>query len=76
MVARGSLLPVPGSQEELVSVRSPFRLASQTTPRNERFPELGADTREVLGQLGYSDQEITDLATAGTIGVGTPAVAS
>ncbi|TQL24662.1 MULTISPECIES: CaiB/BaiF CoA transferase family protein [Streptomyces] len=76
VVARGSLLPVPGSQDELVSVRSPFRLASQTVPRNERFPELGADTRDVLGELGYSDQEITDLASAGTIGVGTPAVAS
>ncbi|HWD03946.1 MAG TPA: CoA transferase [Amycolatopsis sp.] len=41
VVARGSILPVPGSDGALYSVRGPFRLASQPEPRNERFPELG-----------------------------------
>lgn len=50
--ARGSLLPVPGSDGRLVGVRSPFRLASQTVPRNERFPDLGSanDRLEVFAR--------------------------
>ena len=51
VMARGSLLPVPGSST-LFSVRSPFRLASMPEPRNTRFPDLGADTREVLESMG------------------------
>jgi crotonobetainyl-CoA:carnitine CoA-transferase CaiB-like acyl-CoA transferase len=39
---RGSIMPVPGSAGTLHTVRSPFRLASQPRPRNERFPDLGA----------------------------------
>ncbi|MFE9328436.1 CaiB/BaiF CoA transferase family protein [Nocardia sp. NPDC052278] len=60
VAARGSLLPVPDSAGELVTVRSPFRLASVEV-RNERFPELGADTHEVLSELGYSGEELADL---------------
>ncbi|CAI7978337.1 CoA-transferase [Frankia sp. Hr75.2] len=52
VVARGSLLPVPG-HDAAVSIRSPFRLASIPQPRNERFPELGEHTREVLSEAGY-----------------------
>jgi crotonobetainyl-CoA:carnitine CoA-transferase CaiB-like acyl-CoA transferase len=40
--ARGAIMPVPGSQDTLHTVRSPFRLASAPRPRNERFPDLGA----------------------------------
>jgi crotonobetainyl-CoA:carnitine CoA-transferase CaiB-like acyl-CoA transferase len=40
--ARGAVMPVPGSGDRLHTVRSPFRLASQAEPRNERFPELGS----------------------------------
>lgn len=57
VVARGSLMPVPGSAGELVTIRSPFRLAS-TAPRNERFPELGADTEDVLLGLGFGPEEV------------------
>lgn len=57
VVARGALLPVPDSVARLTTVRSPFRLASQPV-RNERFPELGADTASVLRELGYSDEEL------------------
>ncbi|WP_214104780.1 CaiB/BaiF CoA transferase family protein [Acrocarpospora catenulata] len=69
VVARESLLPVPGSGERLVSVRSPFRLRSQPRPRNERFPELGADSHAVLTELGYSASEIDELVGLGVVGV-------
>lgn len=60
IVARESLLPVPGSDGRLVTVRSPFRLAS-TPVRNERFPDLGADTDDVLGKLGLRpDTEVSE----------------
>ncbi|NGP07787.1 CoA transferase [Rhodococcus sp. 14C212] len=64
VVARGALMSVPGSAGELVTVHSPFRLAS-VAPRNERFPDLGADTREVLLDLGYSPDDVNDLLADG-----------
>lgn len=63
VIARGALLPVPGSADELVSVRSPFRLAS-VAPRNERFPDLGADTRTVLTEAGYTEEQVDALIAA------------
>lgn len=64
VVARQSLLPVPDSDGKMVTVRSPFRLASRTV-RNERFPELGADTIGVLAGLGYSADAIDELLSTG-----------
>lgn len=66
VVARGALMPVPGSSDELITVKSPFRLGS-LPPRNERFPALGADTRRVLLELGYTDDEVTTLAAEGAV---------
>jgi crotonobetainyl-CoA:carnitine CoA-transferase CaiB-like acyl-CoA transferase len=67
VVARGALMPVPDSANQLVSVHSPFRLASQSTPRNERFPDLGADSRSVLEDLGYSRTEVAALLASGAV---------
>lgn len=64
VVARGSLVPVPGSDGRLVTVRSPFRLAS-TEPRNERFPELGEGTEEVLIEAGFPPAQARRLAAEG-----------
>jgi crotonobetainyl-CoA:carnitine CoA-transferase CaiB-like acyl-CoA transferase len=62
---RGSLLPVPGSNGQLVSIRSPFRLASIAEPMNVRFPEVGEHTVEILAELGYSDDDRADLLRTG-----------
>lgn len=67
VIARGALMPVPGSADQLVTVHSPFRLASLPEPRNERFPALGADTRNVLGDLGYTETEVAALLAAGAV---------
>jgi crotonobetainyl-CoA:carnitine CoA-transferase CaiB-like acyl-CoA transferase len=65
--ARDSLLPVPGSDHGLYGVRSPFRLASLSEPRNERFPETGEHSIEVLRECGLSDDEIHDLVDTGAV---------
>ena len=44
-------------------MRAPFRLAS-TEQRNERFPELGEHTGELLAELGYSSDEVACLTAA------------
>ncbi|MEW1819199.1 CoA transferase [Arthrobacter sp. NPDC080031] len=66
VLARESLMPVPGV-DGLHSVHSPFRLASQPIPRNERFPELGADTEEILESLGYDLETIQQLTKDGAV---------
>jgi crotonobetainyl-CoA:carnitine CoA-transferase CaiB-like acyl-CoA transferase len=65
VVAREGLLPVPGSEGRLVSVHSPFRLASMREPRNDRFPQLGADTADILSELGFSEVERAALLSDG-----------
>ncbi|MGA6207413.1 CaiB/BaiF CoA transferase family protein [Nocardia testacea] len=65
--ARGALMPVPGSGGELVSVHSPFRLASLAR-RNERFPDLGEHTREILLDLGYARDAVAALLETGAVG--------
>ncbi len=67
VVARGAVLPVPGSDARLNGVRSPFRLGSVPEPRNERFPELGEHTIEILRENGFADAEIDDLVDAGAV---------
>jgi len=67
VVARGSILPVPGSGGGLNGVRSPFRLLSAGTPRNERFPELGEHTVDILRESGFDDAQIDRLLDAGGV---------
>lgn len=64
--ARGALMPVPGSPQ-MHSVHSPFRLHSIPQPRNERFPDLGADTEGELSRLGFNSAEIVRLLDSGAV---------
>lgn len=64
--ARGALMPVPGSPQ-LHSVHSPFRFHSMPQPRNERFPDLGADTEGELLRLGFNTAEIVRLLASGAV---------
>lgn len=65
VLARGALLPVPGSDRGLHGVHSPFRLASVPEPHNTRFPEPGEHTTQVLGECGFSAEEIDRLIACG-----------
>ncbi|KAA9162651.1 CoA transferase [Amycolatopsis acidicola] len=67
VVARGALLPVPGTGGALHSVHSPFRFGSIPRPRNTAFPALGAHTREVLGEHGFTDEDIDTLIAEGAV---------
>lgn len=66
--ARGSLIPVPDSKN-LFSIHSPFRLGSLPEPRNDRFPDLGEHTREVLKEAGLSSESIESLVADGIVEV-------
>ncbi len=67
VVARETLLPVPGTDGALVTVRSPFRLGSQPTPRNEPPPALAAHTGQILAEVGFSEEEVQRLASLGAV---------
>jgi crotonobetainyl-CoA:carnitine CoA-transferase CaiB-like acyl-CoA transferase len=67
VLARGAVLPVPGSDGTLNGVRSPFRLASLPDPRNERFPELGEHSVEILREYGFDDAEVEQLVGSGAV---------
>lgn len=59
--AREALLTVPQTQGRLSTVHPPFRLESIGPARNERFPDLGAHTSEVLRELELDDAAIDEL---------------
>ena len=53
---------VPGVDRPVRVVRAGFRLASGDPGPSTPPPRLGADTNDILAELGYSKSEIDDLA--------------
>jgi formyl-CoA transferase len=65
IVARGLLRTfahVPQVDRAVSVARSGFRLASGDPEPASPPPALGADTNQVLAELGYSEQDIKELA--------------
>jgi crotonobetainyl-CoA:carnitine CoA-transferase CaiB-like acyl-CoA transferase len=58
---------VPNVEKPVSVVRSGFRLASGDPAPDAPPPALGADTRDVLAELGYSASDIDALARKGAI---------
>jgi crotonobetainyl-CoA:carnitine CoA-transferase CaiB-like acyl-CoA transferase len=58
---------VPDVDKPVSVVRSGFRLASGDPAPDAPPPALGADTRDVLAELGYSASDIDTLARKGAI---------
>ena len=63
-VARGTYIDVGGLVQNAPAPR--FGRSAPATPRPARRP--GADAGELLGELGYADEEIRDLQRAGALG--------
>lgn len=62
-----SFAETPGVDRKIRVVRSGFRLASGDPEPASPPPALGADTSDLLAELGYSTAEVEALAHAGAI---------
>lgn len=64
--ARKRWSPVGSSAGEIQALKPPFNLDA-FEPRMDAVPALGAHTRPLLAELGYSEAEISALAGSGAI---------
>ena len=69
VLARGTIEEVETSRGGPMRVLGhPVKYSENPAAVRRRAPGLGEHTREVLGEAGYSDDEIRALASAGAIG--------
>jgi crotonobetainyl-CoA:carnitine CoA-transferase CaiB-like acyl-CoA transferase len=69
VVQGGSLEQMQGDGYSVSVSRSPIRVEAWSTPPMRMAPDLGRDTRDVLGVLlGLDDAAIAQLQTSGAIG--------
>jgi crotonobetainyl-CoA:carnitine CoA-transferase CaiB-like acyl-CoA transferase len=69
-VAACSLLPsieYPGASRPVPVANTPVRLSGSPGGIRHRAPTLGEHTDEVLGEIGYTDEEIAALRQAGVV---------
>jgi formyl-CoA transferase len=66
MLANQILVPVQGVDREVLTVNSPLQVigAKKVSPR--RAPDVGEHTKEVLLELGFSEERVEALGASGT----------
>jgi crotonobetainyl-CoA:carnitine CoA-transferase CaiB-like acyl-CoA transferase len=65
LAARGRWAKIGSPAGEIAALKPPFNLDG-FEPRMEALPGLGAHTRPILAELGYSPAEIEVFAKSGT----------
>jgi crotonobetainyl-CoA:carnitine CoA-transferase CaiB-like acyl-CoA transferase len=69
IIETGMFVDQPHGSETIRTLRPPLSMSS-TPPRIARgTPSLGGDTRELLGELGYDDDQIAALAEKGIVAI-------
>jgi crotonobetainyl-CoA:carnitine CoA-transferase CaiB-like acyl-CoA transferase len=54
-------VPFPGTPRDVPIIETPFRLSATPGEIRRRAPLLGEHTGEILGEIGYTDEQITGL---------------
>jgi crotonobetainyl-CoA:carnitine CoA-transferase CaiB-like acyl-CoA transferase len=66
--AGGGLVSVPDEVSETTMLATPADFAEHPAGPRYRAPRLGEHSRQVLGELGYTDEQVDELVGAGVVG--------
>lgn len=62
------LLPI-ANNAQVRTIDSPIRIDGETKRAPHTAPDIGAQSRAILGELGYAEQDINRLAASGAVGL-------